>query len=98
MSQPNEQPQQPTGVPPAVERAEFLVDQLGVKLGEWASVASDRLQRLWARTREEGEDIWAEAQDIRRRNAVGIGPAGRTDTAASGQSSASSSASEAASS
>jgi hypothetical protein len=68
-----------------MERAEYLVDQLGVTLGRWADTAGDRLQRLWARTREESEDIWAEAQDIRHRTAVGIGPAGRaSDEAGAG--------------
>lgn len=69
--------------PPAMERAEYLVDQLGARLGQWVGTAGDRLQRLWARAREEGEDIWAEAQDVRHRNTVGIGPAGRpADTTA----------------
>lgn len=78
MTTPEQQPAQETPhPPPAMERAEYLVDQLGVTLGRWADTAGGRLQRLWARTREEGEDIWAEAQDIRRRTAVGIGPAGR---------------------
>lgn len=63
--------------PPATERAEFLVDQLGQKLGQWSGNAGERLRRFWARTREEGEDMWAEAQDIRHHNAVGSGPARR---------------------
>jgi hypothetical protein len=61
--------------PPATERAEILVDQLGQKLGQWSGTAGERLRRFWARTREEGEDMWAEAQDIRHRNAAGNGPA-----------------------
>lgn len=71
-----EQPAHETSTsPPATERAEFLVDQLGQKLGQWSGTAGKRLRRFWARTREEGEDMWAEAQDIRHHNAVGNGPA-----------------------
>ncbi len=64
--------------PPAIERAEFLVDAVGVRLEQWTSNLGDTLQRLWARTREEGEDIWAEAQDIRHRTHIGTGTAGDT--------------------
>lgn len=78
MTTPEQPAQDAPNPPPAMERAEYLVDQFGVKLGQWTSAAGDRLQRLWARAREESEDIWAEAQDIRQRNAVGIGPAGRS--------------------
>lgn len=78
--------------PPAMERAEYLVDQLGTRLGQWTGTAGDRLQRLWARAREEGEDIWAEAQDIRHRNGVGVGPAGRAASATEGESAAASAA------
>lgn len=85
MTTPEQPPVQDTPTPPlAMERAEYLVDQFGVKLGQWTGAAGDRLQRLWARAREEGEDILAEAQDIRRRNGVGIGPAGRSADAAGG--------------
>lgn len=66
-------------VPPAMERAEVLVDQLRAQLGQWTSVLGDRLQRFWARAREEGEDIWAEAKDIRDRNQVGIPPTDRVE-------------------
>ncbi|HZC79704.1 MAG TPA: hypothetical protein VE258_18260 [Ktedonobacterales bacterium] len=74
--------------PPPTERAEVLVDQLGQKLGQWSGTAGERLRRFWARAREEGEDMWAEAQDIRQHNAIGSGPAGsaagatKSDTAA----------------
>ncbi len=74
--------------PPVTERAELLVDQLGQKLGQWSGTAGERLRRFWARAREEGEDMWAEAQDIRQHNAVGNGQAHsgadatETDTAA----------------
>lgn len=42
----------------AMARAEQIVDQVGYKVGRWAT-------RLVARTREEAEDIWAEAQHVR---------------------------------
>jgi hypothetical protein len=71
-----EQPAQEAPTPPqATERAEILVDQLGQRLGQWSGTAGERLRRFWARAREEGEDMWAEAQDIRQHNAVGNGPA-----------------------
>jgi hypothetical protein len=47
-----------TPMEPAVQRAEELVDAWGQKIGNFAA-------RLLARTREEAEDIWAEAQSIR---------------------------------
>ena len=42
-----------------VERAEELLEEWGERAGRW-------LSKAWARTREEAEDIWAEAQDLRR--------------------------------
>lgn len=72
---------QAQNVPPAMERAEVLVDQLGTRLGHWTSALGDTLQRFWARTREEGEDIWAEANDIRDRNQVGVPPSDRVEHA-----------------
>ena len=41
------------------ERAEELLEQWGERAGRW-------LSRTWARAREEAEDIWAEAQSVRR--------------------------------
>ena len=83
MSQPTDQqmPPQPassqaSNVPPAMERAEVLVDAFGVRLGQWTKTLGDGLRRFWARTREEGEDIWAEAQDIRQRNHMSMGSTG----------------------
>ncbi|MGZ3582180.1 MAG: hypothetical protein ACXWQR_05375 [Ktedonobacterales bacterium] len=76
-------------VPPAMERAEVLVDAFGVRLGQWTNTLGDGLRRLWARTCEEGEDIWAEAQDIRQRNHMGMGSTGgATGSSASGDESA----------
>jgi hypothetical protein len=96
MSQPTDQqtpPQaassQASNVPPAMERAEVLVDVFGTRLGQWTNSLGDGLRRLWARTREEGEDIWAEAQDIRQRNHIGMGSTGgATDSSTPGDESA----------
>ncbi len=48
------------------ERAEELVDRLGGRLGLFAGLAALRMRLLAARAREEAEDLWAEAQSIRR--------------------------------
>ncbi len=48
------------------ERAEVVVDRLGERVGQWLSVAGYQLRKAAARAREEAEDIWAEAQAIRR--------------------------------
>lgn len=48
------------------ERAEVVVDQLGERLGRLFNTVSLQLRKAAARTREEAEDIWAEAQAIRR--------------------------------
>jgi len=48
-------------------RAEQMVDQLAEKVGRFTSVLGRRILWLGARLREEAEDIWAEAQSIRRR-------------------------------
>ncbi len=60
MAEPME-PQRQADAPaePAMQRAEELVDAWGQKIGHFTA-------RLLARTREEAEDIWAEAQSIRR--------------------------------
>jgi hypothetical protein len=50
------------------ERAEVLVDQLGTRLGHFLSIAGYQVRKATARAREEAEDIWAEAQAIRRRD------------------------------
>ena len=50
-----------------MERAEEVVDRLGQRAGQIGSEVGQRLLRLAARAREEAEDIWAEAQSMRRR-------------------------------
>ena len=52
--------------PKPAERAEVLVDQMGARLGHFLSVAGYQVRKATARAREEAEDIWAEAQAIRR--------------------------------
>jgi hypothetical protein len=49
-----------------MERAEEMVDRLAERVSHFTSVWGRKLLRLAARAREEAEDIWAEAQSIRR--------------------------------
>jgi hypothetical protein len=49
-------------------RAEDLVEQLGQRLSHYIALAGFQIQRTTARAREEAEDMWAEAQNIRRQN------------------------------
>lgn len=50
----------------AEARAEEVVDRMGRTLGQFASLAALRMLQVAARVREEAEDVWAEAQSIRR--------------------------------
>jgi hypothetical protein len=49
-----------------MERAEEMVDRMAERVSEFTSVWGRKVLRLAARAREEAEDIWAEAQAIRR--------------------------------
>lgn len=51
---------------PTMERAEATVDSLGQQLGVWGSQASLQIQKVIARVREDTEDMWVEAQTIRK--------------------------------
>jgi hypothetical protein len=51
---------------PTMQRAEELVDRLADRLSHYAGVVGHKLAWLAARAREEAEDIWAEAQALRR--------------------------------
>ncbi len=51
---------------PAEERAEELVDRAGQTLAHWVGLAALRLLKVAALAREAAEDVWAEAQSIRR--------------------------------
>jgi pyruvate/2-oxoglutarate dehydrogenase complex dihydrolipoamide acyltransferase (E2) component len=61
---------------PATERAEELVDRLLQEAGQLLSVAALNLLKGASLAREEAEDIWAEAQNLRRerQNAEPEGP------------------------
>ena len=61
------EPGREQGTRPPRERAEEVVDRLGQRAGQIGSEVGQRLLRLAARAREEAEDIWAEAQSMRRR-------------------------------
>jgi hypothetical protein len=52
----------------AMERAEESVDRLGKRISSTAMFTSLHVQRAAARVREEAEDIWADAQNVRRNN------------------------------
>ena len=52
---------------PATERAEELMDRAGEQIGKWTMRATTEARRLFARAREEAEDMWAEAQNVSHR-------------------------------
>jgi hypothetical protein len=49
------------------ERAEEVMDDVSQRLDDWSDKVADWVARATARTREQVEDIWAEAQSLRRR-------------------------------
>jgi hypothetical protein len=49
-----------------MRRAEELADRLGERFRHYASLVGTKLLQFAARVREEAEDIWEEAQSIRR--------------------------------
>ncbi len=60
---------QGTGADQSVtDRAEESLDQIGERVGKFAASAGQYLRRFTARSREEAEDIWAEAQQLRGRD------------------------------
>ena len=54
--------------PAATERAEEMLDRAGEQVGRFASLLSLRLRQGVALAREEAEDMWAEAQSMRRQD------------------------------
>jgi len=52
----------------ATERSEELVDRMAQGLSHYTSLAGLQIQKAAARMREEAEDMWAEAQNIRQEN------------------------------
>ena len=51
---------------PALQRAEELVDRMGERFAYYAAFLGAKIREFAARLREEAEDIWAEAQSLRR--------------------------------
>ena len=51
-----------------MERSEEMIDQAVTRLSHYAILAGFQIQKATARLREEAEDIWAEAQNIRQEN------------------------------
>jgi hypothetical protein len=51
----------------AMQRAEELVDRMAECLGHFSAVIGHKIRWLAVRAREEAEDIWAEAQALRRK-------------------------------
>lgn len=49
----------------ATARAEEVFDDAGQRVGQFALVAGQYLRQFAARAREEAEDIWVEAQNVR---------------------------------
>ena len=54
------------GTEKATAKAEELVGDMTQRLGVFAALAGLQIQKTAARVREEAEDIWAEAQNIRK--------------------------------
>jgi hypothetical protein len=51
----------------AMERAEEFVDRVSHRLGHYLALGTFQAKRTTSRLREEGEDMWAEAQSIRQK-------------------------------
>jgi hypothetical protein len=49
-----------------MRRAEEMIDRVASQVGQFTSYLGRQILRLGARAREEAEDMWAEAQNIRR--------------------------------
>ncbi len=54
--------------PAATQRAEEMLDRAGEQVGRFASLLSLRVRQVAALAREEAEDMWAEAQSMRRQD------------------------------
>jgi hypothetical protein len=57
---------QPSAAAARAQRAEAIIDNLATRAAEAASFLGRHLLRFAARVREEAEDLWAEAQVIRK--------------------------------
>jgi pyruvate/2-oxoglutarate dehydrogenase complex dihydrolipoamide acyltransferase (E2) component len=60
---------------PATERADEMLNRAGWVAGMVGSMVGMRLARIAAFAREEAEDLWAEAQTMRRQSDVNVGAA-----------------------
>jgi hypothetical protein len=49
-----------------VQRAEVMVDRVAERVSDFTSRWGRRVVRVFSRIKEEAEDIWGEAQSIRR--------------------------------
>ena len=54
--------------PQTMEKADELVGQVEQRIGRFTSWISLHVQKAIARTREEAEDMWAEAENIHHQN------------------------------
>ncbi len=61
----NGTPSQPAE-PDRVQRAEEMVDHIAERVSDFTSRWGRRVVRVFARIKEEAEDMWGEAQSIRR--------------------------------
>ena len=52
------------------ERADEMLTQTGERIGRWLAAASREVRKAAALAREEAEDIWAEAQAVRKGETV----------------------------
>lgn len=50
---------------PATARAEEMVDRLGQRMSYWTMVNGSQARRTMARLREDAEDMWVEAREMR---------------------------------
>lgn len=58
-------PDSDAGDQSATARAEEVFDDAGQRVGQFALIAGQYLRQFTARAREEAEDIWVEAQNVR---------------------------------
>jgi len=54
-----------------MQQAEELVDRTAVRIRWFSESVGQQVQKAVARAREEAEDIWAEAQEIRNNSGEG---------------------------
>jgi hypothetical protein len=60
--------------PEAVRRADAMMTDVGMRLGRLTARLQHEVGRFNARAREEIEDMWAEAQALRRHENTVLGP------------------------